>query len=172
MLFLAFTNLKTFSQEIKEIKYNDLIVAEKRPSAKYTTYVSKDGAVYNVGDRLKIGKPYENNKEFTYIQSVGLGVVQTPAKHAGTEAEIKYFFVWGSKRSGFFVMVRAKASTAVENYHIQLETAIETGEIKSFGMTSDEALSELKKAKDKLDLGLINQASYDSLKIELTKYIK
>jgi hypothetical protein len=39
-------------------------------------------------------------------------------------------------------------------------------------MTSDEALSELKKAKDKLDLGIITQAKYDSLKVEYTKYIK
>lgn len=39
-------------------------------------------------------------------------------------------------------------------------------------MTSDEALSELKRAKDKLDLGLITQAEYDSLKVELSKYIK
>jgi len=39
-------------------------------------------------------------------------------------------------------------------------------------MTSDEALFELKKAKDKLDLGLITQAKYDSLKTEYAKIIK
>ena len=39
-------------------------------------------------------------------------------------------------------------------------------------MTSDEALSELKKSKDKLDLGLITQEKYDSVKAILIKYIK
>jgi hypothetical protein len=39
-------------------------------------------------------------------------------------------------------------------------------------MTSDDALAELKKAKDKLDLGLITQEDYDKLKAELSKYIK
>jgi len=39
-------------------------------------------------------------------------------------------------------------------------------------MSSDEALSELKRAKDKLELGLITQATYDSLKVEYSKYIK
>jgi len=39
-------------------------------------------------------------------------------------------------------------------------------------MTSDEALSELKKSKEKLELGLITQAKYDSLKIEYSKFIK
>ena len=47
-----------------------------------------------------------------------------------------------------------------------------TGEIKGFGKTSDEALTELKKAKDKLDLGLITQEEFDKLKAELSKYIK
>jgi len=60
----------------------------------------------------------------------------------------------------------------LENYTIRIENAIAAGEIKSIVMTSDEALSELKKAKDKLDLGLITQAEYDSLKVELSKYIK
>lgn len=44
--------------------------------------------------------------------------------------------------------------------------------IKPSAMSSDEALSELKRAKDKLELGLITQATYDSLKVEYSKYIK
>jgi len=39
-------------------------------------------------------------------------------------------------------------------------------------MTSDEALLELKRAKDKLDLEIINQEKYDSLKAVYIKYIK
>jgi hypothetical protein len=40
------------------------------------------------------------------------------------------------------------------------------------GMFSDEALTALKKAKDKLDLGLISQEEYDKIKAELTPFIK
>jgi len=39
-------------------------------------------------------------------------------------------------------------------------------------MTSDEALTELKKCKDKLDLGLITQEELNKKKAELSKYIK
>jgi hypothetical protein len=62
--------------------------------------------------------------------------------------------------------------TGVDNYFLNIEDAIAVGEIKSFGMTSDEALAALKKAKDKLDLGLISQEEYDKIKAELTPYIK
>jgi hypothetical protein len=43
---------------------------------------------------------------------------------------------------------------------------------ENFVISSDEALTELKRQKDKLDLGLISQAQFDSVKIELTKFIK
>ena len=39
-------------------------------------------------------------------------------------------------------------------------------------ISSDEALKELKKAKDKLDLGLITSQEYELKKQELIKYIK
>jgi hypothetical protein len=69
-------------------------------------------------------------------------------------------------------MIRSKGITGLSNYTITFENAVETGELKSFGKTSDEALAELKKAKDKLDLGLITQEDYDKIKADLVKYIK
>jgi len=39
-------------------------------------------------------------------------------------------------------------------------------------LSSDQAIAELKKAKEKLDLELINQQQYDSIKVEMKKYIK
>jgi hypothetical protein len=39
-------------------------------------------------------------------------------------------------------------------------------------MSSDDALSQLKRAKDKLDLGLITQEEFSKLKTELSKYIQ
>ncbi len=170
-IFLLFVTISSnlFSQEIK---YSDLN-GSKRPKGQFTSYVSKDGAIYKIGDKLKIGVP-SSNKSFAFIQGVNvmLQVYQLSVTASGLDTEIKRIYASGTKRSGFFVMIRSKGVTGLSNYNIQLENAIESGEIKSFGMTSDEALSELKKAKDKLDLGLINQAEYDSTKVVLVKYIK
>lgn len=170
LLVFVMLSLNLFSQELK---YNDLSGSE-RPKGEFTSYVSKDGAVYKIGDRIKIGVP-SSNKTFAYInQGDGMiiPITQLTAAASGQETEIKRISIMGTKRSGFYVSVRSKGITGIANYSIQLENAIATGEVKSFGMTSDEALSALKKAKDKLDLGIITQAKYDSLKVEYTKFIK
>ena len=169
LLFFILISSNLFSQEIK---YSDLNVS-KRPKGKFTSYVSKDGSVYKVGDKLTLGVP-SSNKTFAFVQVVNalMQVFPLSVTGSGMEAEIKYFVVNGTKRSGYHVLVRCKGMTALDNYNIQLENAIKNGEVKSFGMTSDDALSALKKAKDKLDLGLISQAKYDSLKIVYAKFIK
>lgn len=65
-----------------------------------------------------------------------------------------------------------KGQIALLNLTILIENAIETGELISSVLSSDQALAELKKAKDKLELGLYTQEKYDSIKIELSKIIK
>ena len=55
---------------------------------------------------------------------------------------------------------------------IQIENAIDAGEIKSNRFSSDDTLYDLKKAREKLDLGLITQEKYDSIKNVLSKYIE
>lgn len=44
--------------------------------------------------------------------------------------------------------------------------------LQNIEITSDEAITELKKFKDKLDLELITQEEYNAKKLELSKYIK
>lgn len=155
----------------REVKHSELASAKK---GEYNSYLASDGAVYKIGDRLKIGVP-SSNKTFAYIME-GDGVVipikNLTAASSGQETEIKKVWVVGNQRAGFSVSLRTKGITGLSNYTIQLENAIATGEVKGFGMTSDQALIELKKAKDKLDLGLISQEDYDKIKAELSKYIK
>jgi hypothetical protein len=57
---------------------------------------------------------------------------------------------------------------------LDLAFALQYGELinPNAAMTSEQALAELKKAKDKLDLGLITQQQFDSLKVVLSKIIK
>ena len=58
-------------------------------------------------------------------------------------------------------------------HSLTIEDAISVNEIISKGyFSSDEALKELKRAKDKLDLGLIKPEQYDSIKSKLLKFIK
>ncbi len=168
LLFAISTHL--FSQELKYSELNSGV----KPKGDFTSYVAMDGAVYKIGDKIKIGVP-SSNKTFAYItegDGILLPITQLLASASGQSAEIKKIDIGGSKRTGFYASMRCKGLTGLSNYSVQLENAIETGEVKSFGMTSDEALSELKKAKDKLELGLITQTEYDSLKVEYKKFIK
>jgi len=170
VLVAVFISISLLSQELK---YSDLSSAV-RPQGPFKSYVSKDGTVYKVGDTLKIGFP-SSNKSFAFL-SQGDGVIVSPepltASFSGSNTEIKNIVIRGTKRSGFQALVRGKSMSGITTYSIQLENAIASGEIKRFGMTSDEALAELKKCKDKLDLGLITQTQYDSLKSVMIKYIK
>jgi hypothetical protein len=157
-----------FSQEIK---FADLATAQR---GEFTSYLGSDGAVYKIGDRVKIGVP-SSNKTFAFI-SEGDGfiipITNLNASASGTETEIKKIFVGGNKRAGYSVAFRTKGITGISNYTIQFENALSTGEVKGVGLSSDDALAQLKKGKDKLDLGLITQDDFDKLKAELTKYIK
>jgi len=155
----------------QEIKYSDLSTSKR---GDFTSYVASDGAVYKIGDRIKIGVP-SSNKTFAFItegDGLLLPITNLLASSSGQETEIKKIWVVGNKRAGFSVSFRTKGITGLSNYTIQFENALSTGEVKGFGKTSDDALAELKKAKDKLDLGLITQEEFDKLKVELAKYIK
>lgn len=155
----------------QEVKHSELSTATK---GEYTSYVASDGAVYKIGDRIKIGIP-SSNKTFAFITEGDgflIPITNLTVASSGQETEIKKIWVGGNKRVGYSVSFRTKGLTGVSNYSIHFENALSTGEVKGFGKTSDEALSELKKAKDKLDLGLITQEEFDSLKLELSKYIK
>jgi hypothetical protein len=157
----------------QQLKFSDLGTTVK--GGTFSSYIASDGFEYKVGERIKIGIP-TSNKTFAFIsEGDGLLIPNTPTtiKASGSETEIKRIRVGGTKRSGYKVyFVTKDGFVGMNNYQIDFEQALATGEIVGFGMTSDQALSELKKAKDKLDLGLISQDEYDKIKVELSKYIK
>lgn len=161
--------INIFSQELK---YDDLKV-DANGRHQYsgepliTSYVSKDGTVYKVGRKIRIGVP-SANKKFAYIMNGGVGAALTglepePVRNeaSNSEAVIKTIFIKGNRRTGFYATIQTKG---ISTYDIQVEKAIQSGEIKSSWMTRDEALSELKRNNDMLDSGLITQQKYDSLK--------
>ncbi|MCW2120727.1 hypothetical protein [Flavobacterium sp. 7A] len=162
------TSIISFGQEIN---FKDLSNSSR---GEFISYVSQDDATYKVGDRIKIGVP-SSNKSFAFITEGDgflLPITNLTASSSGQETEIKKIFVVGNKRAGYTVSFRTKGITGLSNYSIQFENALSTGEVKGFGKTSDEALTELKKEKDKLDLGLITQEEFDKSRAELGKFIK
>ena len=171
MLFVASTTLFCLSSNAQEVKYTDLATAVR---GEYTSYIASDKAVYKIGDKIKIGVP-STNKTFAFITSgdgMVIPITALPVSLSGTDTEIKRIWIVGNKRAGFSVNMRTKGYTGLANNTLDFENALANGEVKGFGKTSDEALSELKKAKDKLDLGLITQEEYEKIKAELTPFIK
>jgi hypothetical protein len=171
LLIALFFTISVSTVFCQEIKFADLASAQR---GEFTSYLGSDGAVYKIGDRVKIGVP-SSNKTFAFITECDgfiMPITNLNASSRGTETEIKKIFVVGNKRVGYSVSFRTKGLTGLSNYTIQFENALSTGEVKGFGFSSDDALAQLKKGKDKLDLGLITQEEYDKLKSELIKYSK
>ena len=170
LLLAVLFSTKIFSQTIS---YDDLQKGGFEFKNGYTSYIAKDKHTYKVGDTLKLGTPSDKNtfKHCTQMTIAGEQIVMN-SRYSGSNAIIKKIRITGTKRSGFRINLQTKGNTALDNYFIDFENAVETGEVKSFGYSSDEALTELKKAKDKLELGLITQEEFDKLKEELSKFIK
>lgn len=167
---ILITNLITAQQ----IKFEDIKLGGDI-KGQYTSYLCSDGFEYKIGDTIYFGKPSGLNGYFQQIVSMDIAGTTYPVNYAAVMNrgfEIKKIKVWGTKKLGLKVNFQTKGMSSVDNYFFNIEDAIQVGEIEPKGMTSDKALNELKKAKEKLDLGLITQEDYDKLKIELSKYIK
>jgi hypothetical protein len=158
-LLLITISISGFTQTIN---FNDLATISGR--GEYTSYISKEGTLYKIGDKIKIGFP-SSNKTFAFISKCDVNA-------SGNDTEIVKIYVVGIKRIGYSVSFRTKGTTGLSNYSVSIENAIATKEIKSNGISSDDALIELKKSKDKLDLGIFTQEQYDTKKTELIKYIR
>lgn len=99
-----------------------------------------------------------------------LQAIDLPGRYAGVSYEIQKVLATG-KLEGRRAVIRCKAPLG-SHIDISIESAIKSGEIVTEYKTSEQAIEELKKAKEKLDLGLISQDEYDELKNNLAKYIE
>jgi hypothetical protein len=167
MSLLSFGQVKQISYDtIKKYSENHL---KLKGSIAYDEYLSKDGYLYKVGDVIKISKP-TNGDKFSFITD-RFSQVQASSVIIGNDMVIKNILVIGFKNTGYELCMTINNSTTADNI-LKFESAISYGEIKSKGMTSDDALIELKKANEKLDLGLISKEEFEVKKTELIKFIK
>ena len=146
-------------------------------------YTASNNITYQIGDTIKLGRGSAPNGDFIYCQmgdtyavmaaiggSAGRIDQGLPRNLSGANMVIKK--IKETKFKGAKVISFNVAGGNFVQYKILIEDALATGELRSNGFTSDEALAELKKAKDKLDLGLIKPEQYDSIKSTLLKFIK
>lgn len=134
----------------------------------YEEYLTKSGDIIKIGDTLTLGIP-TSDLGFTYISQGGQRVSNTLSNKTVIIDQLK---TYGTKSQGFKLYVHFKGYGLVPVL-IDYETALETGEIinENAKMTKEEAIKKLKGAKDLLDLEIINQSKYDSLKNALTPFI-
>lgn len=166
-LLTLFVNLCLlgFSQKVS---YDDVI--NKKVKGPIEKYITRQGEEFSIGDTITLGVSFRN-EQFDYIQQSAAGMAYYPINNdaSGSIVVIKSIKV----RSKLVYVNTTKPQGYAYGLMISnLDGAIENGEIKSKIMTSDQALSELKKWKDKLDLELISQEEYETKKKELSKYIK
>jgi len=164
---LCFAQEEINSLPEKTANYDEVVT--KTVKGKIASYISKNGEKFTVGDTITIGVAFRN-EEFNFIRQYA--VIETyPLENSASgslvvikniKAYLKTTWVYTTHANGYTYGCVISS----------LEAALENGEVKSKIMSSDDALTELKKCKDKLDLELITQEEFDIKKKELAKYIK
>jgi hypothetical protein len=130
-------------------------------NAQYDAYITKSGDQINVGDTLVIGKP-AGIQRFMYIQQGG---EYCAPWISGKKVAITQIHSYGKKKNGYTLFVQFKGFGLIPVF-MQYDNAIANGEVinPKSQMTREDAIAKLKEAKDLLDLNIINQSYYDSLK--------
>lgn len=158
----------------------------------------EDGSVLGIGDKMRFGSPSGGNQTstettglftatesrtntFSYIMmgrmgmaAIG-GIEYMPEAYKGREMPIENIKIMRSRRKDTPSVARVIfQNPGLDISVLDVKFAMQFGELinPKATMTSDQALAELKKVKDKFDLGLISQKKYDSLKVVLSKHIK
>lgn len=143
-------------------------VINKKKKGQIDSYITQKGEKFSVGDTINLGVAFRN-EQFDFIkQNAGVQVFPLTNVAANSKVKIKKIVL----RAKTVIVNTTKPQGYVYGLTIvNFESAIINGEVKSQILSSDQALEELKKWKDKLDLELITQKEYEAKKTELSKFI-
>lgn len=132
----------------------------------FSQFKAKNGDIVNVGDTLIIGKA-SGQFGFDFITQGG---ERMHPSHAGKHVVITAFKQFGRKGQEKTYLQFKGFGLPV---YIDYDNAIESKEIVNphGKLTREQAIVKLKEAKDLLDLQVITQAKYDSLKNSLAPVI-
>jgi hypothetical protein len=144
-------------------------VLAKQKTGQIDKYISQKGEEFCPGDTITLGVAFRN-EQFDYIQqNAAIEIYPLTNTASNSKVIIKRILI----RSKTVVAYTTKPQGHIYGLIItNLDGAVSNGEVKSKIMSSDQALAELKKWKDKLDLGLITEEEYNKKKAELIKFIK
>jgi hypothetical protein len=141
-------------------------------------YKTKEGSCLKIGDTLVVGTPAGNSQRFTRVylgkfNPIGytetLNTMYSAEKIIITEINPFKMNQKGAVVVNMFAvspsLPKSISNRTVTNY----EQAVEVGEISNLHrkMTKGEAIAKLKEQRELLELGLVTEAQYDSLKSEL-----
>lgn len=165
-LFIA---SQLFSQTVT---YEEFKAAKKPKKVKLDAYQAKNGQVFKIGDKITIGNPSMRNDQYLNVVRNDLGTLKrVSVGMKGFKAEIKKFRIYGRKRTGYSVIAVTKTPDGLSNLWVEIEAAIQNGEIGTTGLNRKQAIAKLKETKDLLDLGMISKEEYEKIKKELTPII-
>ncbi len=157
-----------------------------------TEYVASDGVSYKIGSTITYGYP-TNGKYYLYFKDVTgswLNVMTDDSDNAASSAANQEVAERVENRAGGVATIKRIQCIPIDPYNklssgckiylvlnrgglacTNFEEAIAVGEVQTKMKSSEAALQELKKWKEKLDLQIITQEEYDAKKAELMKYI-
>ena len=166
-LFIAvlfcYATMNAFGQSAT---YNDVLT--KKVKGKVNSYTTQNGEVFTVGDTITLGVAL-SNENYDYIeQNGGIKFFELSNKAANSRVVIKKMV------AAFKILTVHTTSPQGYLYALNIsnfEAAVQNGEVVSKLISSDQALEELKRWKDKLELGLITEQEYEEKKLELSPYI-
>lgn len=162
-ILLSIIALSSYGQSAT---YNDVIT--KKVKGRVTHYTTQNGQEFTIGDTLTLGVSFRNEKYDYIMQNAGIEYYSLPNMASGSVVVIKKIKI----QSKSVIVTTTKPQGFVYSLMVMnFENALVNGEIKSNIMTSDEALAELKKWKDKLNLEIISQEEYNAKKEELVALI-
>lgn len=154
----------------------------------FKSYESQSGFTFHVGDTLMIGRPATNSGSFTTLvhgkYTVGnallVGTLFLSESLQSELVRITRIYVYhtkGSKKSPLYVLMFLEnpdqIAMAKNRSVIDFEKSLLLGELVNLNrpLSREEAIAKLKESKDLLDLEIISQTKYDSIKAALTPII-
>jgi len=164
-----------------------------KPNLLYNRTIKWINTTYQNPEKVIIGQQqnervsvngYKSNvfKNYGMLYHIYFTIQDSSIKYQFTIDEFKYESSAASPSANvplsFFYKKDGSVKPTAQNTIVDIEREVNQlffsyiQQLNYSSMTNDEAMSELKKAKDKLDLGIITQSEFDKLKAELLPFIK
>ena len=101
IILILLTTFLNVSLTAQVLKFTDL--QGEKPIGKFTSYISKNGETYSVGDTLSVGSPSGVNGQFLFIGNHDFLGTEYPVTTTAINAitVIKSIYVKGTKKIGW-----------------------------------------------------------------------